>query len=69
MTLSASVVEAAKTALTLSGTGLRRNSMDHDSPSKNIPLQLKRCVERIVHNVRKGVAKKYLDGFYLQNSS
>ena len=37
-----SVVEAVKTAPTLSGSVLRRNLLDHDSPTKTIPVQLKR---------------------------
>ena len=36
-----SVVEAAKTAPTLSGSVLRRNLMDHNSPTKTIPVELK----------------------------
>ena len=52
-----SVVEAAKTAPTLSGTVLRRNLMDHNSPTKTIPVQLKRCVQRRVYSVRKELTK------------
>ncbi len=60
------VHEAAKTALTLSGAVLRRNLLDHDSSTKTIPLQLQRCVQRIVQNVRKQVIKLHLDGFNLK---
>jgi hypothetical protein len=63
-----SVVEAAKTAPTLSGAVLRRNLMDHESPTKTIPPQLERCVQRIVQNVRKQVTHQHLDGFNLKDS-
>ena len=62
-----SVVEAAKTAPTLSGAVLRRNLMDHESPTKTIPPQLERCVQRIVQNVRKQVTHQHLDGFNLKD--
>ncbi len=54
-----SVVEAAKTASesTLSSSVLRRNLMDHDSPTKTIPPQLQCCVLRIVQKVRKQVTQ------------
>ena len=42
--------------------------MDHDSPTKTIPPQLQRCVQRIVQNVRKQVTRQHLDGFDLQDS-
>ena len=44
-----SVVDAVKTAPTLSGSVLRRNLCDHNSPTKTTPVQLKRCVERRVY--------------------
>ncbi len=66
--LSVSVHEAAKTAPTLSGAVLRRNLMDHDSPTKTISLQLQRCVQRIVQNVRKQVTQQHVDGFDLKDS-
>ena len=50
-----SVVEAAMTAPTLSGAVLRRDLMDHESPTKSIRPQLQRCVQRIFQNVRKQV--------------
>ncbi len=46
-----SVVEAAKTAPTLSGAVLRRNLMDHESLTRSVPPQMQRCVQRIVQNV------------------
>ena len=60
-----SVVEAAKTAPTLSGSVLRRNLMDHNSPTKTIPVELKRCVQRRVNRVRKEMTTQHLDGFEL----
>ena len=51
-----SVVEAVKTAPTLSGAVLRRNLLDHGSQTKTIPVQLKRCVERRVYAARKEVS-------------
>jgi hypothetical protein len=63
-----SVHEAAKTAPTLSGAVLRRNLLDHDSPTKTIPPQLQRCVQRIVQNVRKQVTQQHVDGFDLEDS-
>jgi hypothetical protein len=59
---------AAKTAPTLSGAVLRRNLLDHENPTKTIPQQLQRCVQRIVQNVRKQVTKKHVDGFDLKDS-
>ena len=50
------VVEAAKTAPTLSGAVFRRKFCDHRSPTKTIPVQLKRCVERRVYAARKEVS-------------
>ncbi len=35
--------------------------MDHDNPTKSIPIELKRCVERRVYSARKGMTKKQLD--------
>ena len=63
-----SVVEAAKTAPTLSGATLRRNLCDHNSPTKTIPVELKRCVERRMYSVRKKLTKQHLDGFKLDDS-
>ena len=63
-----SVHEAAKTAPTLSGAVLRRNLLDHDSPTKTILQQLQRCVQRIVQNVRKQVTQQHVDGFDLKDS-
>jgi hypothetical protein len=63
-----SVVEAAKTAPTLSGATLRRNLCDHNSPTKTIPVELKRCVQRRVYNVRKELTKQHVDGFELDDS-
>ena len=63
-----SVVEAAKTAPTLSGTVLRRNLMDHNSPTKTIPVQFMRCVQRRVSSVRKELTKQHVDGFELTDS-
>ena len=63
-----SVVEAVKTAPTLPGSEIRRNLLDHDSPTKNIPVQLKRCVERRVYSARKNMTKKQLDGYELNDS-
>ena len=60
-----SVVEAAKTAPTLSGSVLRRNLMDHNSPTKTIQVELKRCVQRRVNRVRKEMTTQHLDGFEL----
>ena len=42
--------------------------MDHDSPTKSIPPQWQRCVQRIVQNVRKQVTQQHLDGFDLKDS-
>ncbi len=63
-----SVVEAVKTALTLSSSVFRRNLLDHDSPTKTIPPQLQCCVQRIVQNVRKQVTKQHLDNVNLKDS-
>ena len=63
-----SVVEAVKTAPTLSGSVLRRNLLDHDSPTKTIPVHLKQCVERRVYSCRKDMTKKQLEGFKLNDS-
>ena len=63
-----SVVEAIKTAPTLSGAVLRRNLLDHESPTKTIPAQLKRCVERHVYSCRKDMTKQQLDGYALTDS-
>jgi hypothetical protein len=63
-----SVVEAAKSAPTLSGSVLRRNLMDHDSPTKIIPPQSQRCVHHIVQNVCKQVTQQHLDDFNLKDS-
>ena len=62
------VVEAAKTAPTLSGTVLRRNLMDHNSPTKTIPVELKRCVQRRVNRVRREMTAQHLDGFELSDT-
>ena len=63
-----SVVEAVKTAPTLSGAVLRRNLLDYDSPTKTIPVRLKRCVERLVYSCWKDMTKKQLDGYALNDS-
>ena len=63
-----SVVEAVKTAPTLSCAVLRRNLLDHDSPIKTIPAQLKRFVKRLVYSARKDMTKNQLDGFALSDS-
>ncbi len=42
--------------------------MDHDSPTKTIPPQLQRCVQRIVQNVRTQVTQQHVDGFDLKDS-
>ncbi len=47
---------------------LRRNLLDHDSPTKTIPPQLQRCVQRIVQNVRKQATQQHEDGFDLKDS-
>jgi hypothetical protein len=60
-----SVVEAVKSAPTLSCAALRRNLQDHDSPTKTIPVELKRCVERVCC---AKITKKQLDGFYLDDT-
>ena len=62
------MVEAAKTEPTLSGSVLRRNLMDHNSPTKSIPVEVKRCVQRRVNRVRKEMTKQHLDGFELSDS-
>ncbi len=62
------VVEAAKTAPTLSGAVFSRNLMDHGSPTKSIPLQFQRCVQRVVQNLRKQLTQQHLDGFNLKYS-
>ena len=36
-----SVVEAVKTAPTMPGSDIRRTLLDHNSPTKNIPVKLK----------------------------
>ena len=54
------VKEAAKTAPTLSGTAIRRNLGDHDSPEKKIAPSLKRSVQHIVYKVRKDMGAKHL---------
>ena len=64
----AAVVEAAKTARTLSCTVLRRNLMDHNSPTKTIPVEVKRCVQRRVNRVRKEMTTQHLDGFDLSDT-
>ena len=56
------------TVPTLSGAVLHRNLLDHDSPTKTIPQQLQRCVQRIVQNVCKQVNQQHLDGFNLNDS-
>ena len=58
-----SVVEAVKTAPTLPGSDIRRNLLDHDSPTKSIPVQLKRCVDRRVYSTRKNMTKKQVNGY------
>ena len=63
-----SLVEAVKTAPTLSGPVLRRNLCDHRSPTKTIPVELERCVERRVYAERKKLTKQHLDGFALNDS-
>ena len=63
-----SVVEAAKTAPTLSGSVLRRNLCDHNSPTKTIPVQLKQCVQRRVYSIRKELTKQHVAGFELDDS-
>ena len=63
-----SVVEAVKTAPTMPGSEIRRNLLDHDSPTKSIPDKLKRCVERRVYSARKNMTKKQLDGYKLTDS-
>ena len=63
-----SVVEAVKTAPSLSGAVLRRNLCDHNSPTKTIPVELKRCFERRVYFVRKELTKQHVDGFELTDS-
>ena len=63
-----SVVEAIKTAPTLSGAVLRRNLLDHESQTKTIPAQLKRCVEGLVYSAWKDMTKKQADGFELDDS-
>ena len=63
-----SVVEAVKTAPTMPGSEIRRNLLDHDSPTKTIPVKLKRCVERRVYSARKNMTKKQLDGYELNDS-
>ena len=55
-----SVKEAVKTAPTLSGAVLRRNLLEHHSPSKTIPPCLKRSVEHLVYRVRKDLTKQQL---------
>ena len=62
------VVEAVKTAPTLSCAVLRRNLLDHASQTKTIPVQLKRCVERRVYSARKDLTKKHVDGFELDDT-
>ncbi len=47
---------------------LRRNLLDHESPTKTIPPQLQRCVQRIVQNVRKQITQQHVDGFDLKDS-
>ena len=42
--------------------------MDHDSPTKTIPPQFQRSVQRIVQNVRKTVTQQHVDGFDLKDS-
>ena len=63
-----SVVEAVKTAPTLPGSDIRRNLLDHDSLTKSIPVQLKRCVDRRVYSARKNMTKTQLDGYELNDS-
>ena len=63
-----SLVEAVKTAPTLSGPVLRRNLCDHNSPTKTMPVELERCVERRVCSCRKDMTKKQLDGYALTDS-
>ena len=53
-----SVVEADKTAPTLSSAVLRRNLLDHDSPTKTVPVHLKRCIKRGVYRAQKDITKK-----------
>ena len=50
------------------GSEIRRNLLDHDSPTKSIPVKLKRCVERRVYSARKNMTKKQLDGYELNDS-
>ena len=50
------------------GSEIRRNLLDHDSPTKTIPVKLKRCVERRVYSARKNMTKKQLDGYELNDS-
>jgi hypothetical protein len=63
-----SVIEAVKTAPTMPGSEIRRNLLDHDSPTKTIPVKLKRCVERRVYSARKQMTKKQLDGYELDDT-
>ena len=63
-----SVVDAVKTAPTLSGAVLCRNLLDHNSPTKTIPVHLKQCVKRHVYTARKDITKKQLDGYDLNDS-
>ena len=63
-----SVVEAVKTTPRHSGAVLHRNLLDHDSPTRTIPVQLKRCVECLVYSARKDMTKQQLDRFKLKDS-
>ena len=42
--------------------------MDHNSPTKTIPVQFMRCVQRRVSSVRKELTKQHVDGFELSDT-
>ena len=42
--------------------------MYNDNPTKNISLELKRCIERREYSARKDLTKKHVDGFELDDT-
>jgi hypothetical protein len=60
--------EAVVTAPQLSAVQLRRNMLQHDSPTKTIPPELLRSVRHQVYRTRKELGARQLKGFELDDS-
>jgi hypothetical protein len=63
-----SLTEASVKVPSLSCSVIRKNMLMHNSPSKTIGLQHKRCIMRQVRQARKNLTKKQLGCFEIEDS-